>query len=136
MAGSATAATAIDPGIKMIGVEPALGNDTQQSLAAGHRVSIPVPATIADGLAADTPGELTYSINERLVDSIVTVTDEEITAAMRFAFDRLKLVIEPSGASGPAAVLSGALPKVKRIGIVLSGGNVDSQRFVDLIGRE
>jgi threonine dehydratase len=136
MAGSATAGTAINPRIKMIGVEPALGNDTQQSLAAGHRVSIPVPATIADGLAADTPGELTYSINERLVDSIVTVTDEEITAAMRFAFDRLKLVIEPSGASGPAAVLSGALPKVKRIGIVLSGGNVDSQRFVDLIGRE
>ena len=107
IAGSATAAKGLRPGIRVVGVEPVAGDDTRRSLAAGERVRIPVPRTIADGQAADIPGELTFSVNRRLVDEIVLVTDDEIREAMRFAFDRLKIVLEPSGATGLAAVLTG-----------------------------
>jgi len=135
MAGSATAAKGLQPGIRMIGVEPAAGDDTRQSLAAGERVSIPVPRTIADGQAASIPGELTFSVNRRLVDEIVLVTDDEIRTAMRFAFDRLKLVMEPSGATGLAALLTGKLGKVPpRVGVIVSGGNIDTERFTALLG--
>ncbi|GAA0802365.1 pyridoxal-phosphate dependent enzyme [Spirilliplanes yamanashiensis] len=133
MAGSATAAKALLPGIAMIGVEPAAGDDTKRSLAAGHRVAIPVPRTIADGQAADIPGELTFSVNRRLVDDIVLVGDDAIVEAMRFAFDRLKTVVEPSGATGLAAVLARAVPG-RRVGVVLSGGNVGAARFAELVG--
>jgi threo-3-hydroxy-L-aspartate ammonia-lyase len=135
MAGVATAATAVQPDIKIIGVEPATANDHQQSLAAGERVRIPMPRTIADGLAVDCPGELTFSINQKLLDEVVLVSDEEIVAAMRFLFDRMKLVVEPSGAASIAALLSGRLSLAgSRVGVVISGGNVDTARFVDLIG--
>jgi threonine dehydratase len=135
MAGSATAAKALHPAIRMIGVEPAAGDDTQRSLAAGERVSIPVPRTIADGQAASIPGELTFAVNRRLVDEIALVTDDEIRAAMRFAFDRLKLVMEPSGASGLAALLAGKVPGLPaRVGVIISGGNVDAARFAELLG--
>jgi len=135
MAGSATAAKALHPGIGMIGVEPATGDDTKRSLAAGERVSIPVPRTIADGQAASVPGELTFSVNKRLVDEIALVTDDEIRAAMRFAFDRLKLVMEPSGATGLAAVLAGkATAPAGRIGVIISGGNIDTARFTAILG--
>jgi threo-3-hydroxy-L-aspartate ammonia-lyase len=135
MAGSATAAKGLQPGIRMIGVEPAAGDDTKRSLAAGERVSIPVPRTIADGQAASIPGELTFAVNRRLVDDIVLVTDDEIRAAMRFAFDRLKLVMEPSGATGLAALLAGKLAEVPpRIGVIVSGGNIDTERFTALFG--
>ena len=107
MAGCATAAKALRPGIRMIGVEPEAGDDTRRSLAAGERVRIDVPPTIADGLQATEPGELTFEVNRRLVDEVVTVSDEEIVEAMAFLFDRLKLVAEPSGAVGVAALLSG-----------------------------
>ena len=133
MAGSATAAKALLPRVAMIGVEPAAGDDTKRSLAAGHRVAIPVPRTIADGQAADTPGELTFSVNRRLVDDIVLVDDTAIVEAMRFAFDRLKTVVEPSGATGLAAVLAGAVAG-RRVGVVLSGGNVGAARFAELVG--
>jgi threonine dehydratase len=137
IAGSATIATAIRPGIRVIGVEPEAGDDTFRSLAAGHRVSIPVPRTIADGQAAETPGELTFSINSRLLDSIVLVSDSEIRDAMRFAFDRLKLVVEPSGATGLAALLAGRVEQLpqraRRVGVIVSGGNIDSRRFVELL---
>lgn len=134
IAGSATIATAVRPGIRVVGVEPEAADDTSQSLTAGRRVSIAVPRTIADGLAAETPGELTFSINQRLLDSIELVSDSEIRAAMRFAFDRLKLVVEPSGATALAALLSRRLRHAaRRIGIVISGGNVDSRRFVELL---
>jgi threonine dehydratase len=130
MAGSATAAKGLLPGIRMIGVEPAAGDDTKRSLAAGERVSIPVPRTIADGQAAAIPGELTFAVNRRLVDEIVLVTDDEIRAAMRFAFDRLKLVMEPSGASGLAALLAGKVAGLPaRVGVIISGGNIDTDRF-------
>ncbi|MFI8068035.1 threo-3-hydroxy-L-aspartate ammonia-lyase [Streptomyces sp. NPDC086033] len=133
MAGSATAAKGVHPGIRMVGVEPEAGDDTKRSLEAGRRVSIAVPKTIADGQALHTPGELTFSVNRRLVDEIVLVSDDEIRDAMRFAFERLKIVVEPSGATPLAALLSGrmsALPD--RIGVIVSGGNVDAERFARL----
>lgn len=136
LAGSATVAKGLWPGTRVIGVEPAAGDDTKRSLEAGHRVEIAVPRTIADGQAASVPGELTFSINERLVDEIVLVSDDEIRSAMRFAFDRLKVVVEPSGATGLAALLAGRLAQVPpRIAVILSGGNVDSRRFASLVGQ-
>ncbi|MEU5366489.1 pyridoxal-phosphate dependent enzyme [Streptomyces sp. NPDC005925] len=135
IAGSATAAKGIHAGIRVIGVEPEAGDDTKRSLEAGHRVGIPVPRTIADGQALHIPGELTFSVNRRLVDAIALVTDDEIRAAMRFAFERLKIALEPSGASPLAALLSGrAGPLPRRIGLILSGGNIDAERFARLCG--
>ncbi|QXV57738.1 pyridoxal-phosphate dependent enzyme [Amycolatopsis sp. TNS106] len=133
IAGSSTAAKAVRPGIRVVGVEPAAGDDTKRSLETGERVSIPVPRTIADGQAASIPGELTFSINQRLVDDIALVTDDQVRDAMRFAFERLKLVIEPSGATGLAALLSGQVPASGRVGVILSGGNVSPERFAELI---
>ena len=134
IAGCATAAKARRPSIRVVGVEPEAGNDTQRSLAAGERVRIDVPRTIADGLQVAEPGELTFAINERLVDEVVTVTDDEIVDAMVFLFDRLKVVVEPSGAVGVAAVLSGKLDARDRsVGLVLSGGNVGAARFAELV---
>jgi threo-3-hydroxy-L-aspartate ammonia-lyase len=136
MAGCATAATALSPGIRMIGVEPAAGDDHARSLAAGERVEIDVPRTIADGQAISTPGELTFAVNRRLVDSFELVTDDEIVAAMVFAFERLKIVLEPSGASALAALLAGRIqPLPERVGVVLSGGNVGLDRFLELLGK-
>jgi threonine dehydratase len=134
IAGSATAAKGLQPGIRVVGVEPAAGDDTKRSLEAGERVSIPVPRTIADAMAADIPGELTFSINRRLVDEVVLVSDDELRAGMRFLFDRMKLVAEPTGASPVAALLAGRLPHPPvRIGVILSGGNVDATRFAELM---
>jgi threonine dehydratase len=135
IAGSATAAKGLLPGIRVIGVEPEAGDDTRRSLRAGERVSIPVPRTIADGLAAETPGALTFSVNRRLVDEIVTVTDDQIRDAMRLAFERLKTVIEPSGAAALAAVLAGRVDSLPpRVGLILSGGNINAHRFAELLG--
>ncbi|MFD7131173.1 pyridoxal-phosphate dependent enzyme [Streptomyces sp. NPDC059894] len=135
IAGSATIAKDRDPRIRMIGVEPEAGDDTKRSLEAGRRVSIPVPHTIADGQALHTPGELSFSVNRRLVDMIALVSDDEIRAAMRFAFERLKIVVEPSGATGLAALLSGrAGPLPDRVGVIVSGGNIDADRFARLCG--
>ena len=134
IAGSATVVKALRPGTRVVGVEPEAGDDTKRSLAAGERVSIPVPRTIADGQAADIPGALTFSVNRRLVDEVVLVSDDEIRDAMRFAFDRMKIVVEPSGATGIAALLAGRLdPAAPRIGVIVSGGNVDSRRFAELL---
>jgi threo-3-hydroxy-L-aspartate ammonia-lyase len=134
MAGSATAAKGLHPAIRMIGVEPADGDDTKRSLAAGERVAVPVPRTIADGQAAAIPGELTFSINRRLLDEVVLVSDDEIRDALRFAFERLRIVLEPSGATGLAALLTGRVtPLPRRIGVILSGGNIDTVRFAELV---
>ncbi|WP_030022389.1 pyridoxal-phosphate dependent enzyme [Streptomyces monomycini] len=134
MAGSAVAATALVPGIRMIGVEPETGDDTRRSLAAGERVRVPVPRTIADGQALPEPGELTFPINRRLLDSVVLVGDDEIRAAMRLAFERLKIVTEPSGATALAALLAGAVdPLPRRVGAVVSGGNIGLDRFLELM---
>jgi threonine dehydratase len=131
IAGSATIAK--DLGVKrVIGVEPEAGDDWKQSFAAGEIIAIDVPRTIADGLQTHAPGELTWKVASRLVDEIVTVTDQQLIEAMRFAFERLKLVIEPSGAAGLAAVLNG-LVSGDRIGVIISGGNVGAARFAELL---
>jgi threonine dehydratase len=135
IAGCATAATGLLPGVRVIGVEPAVGDDTQRSLAAGERVRVPVARTIADGQQIDIPGERTFPVIRERVAAVVTVTDEEIVAAMRFAFERLKLVLEPSGASALAALLHGKAEVAgARTGVILSGGNVDVTRFRELTG--
>ncbi len=134
LAGCALAATALRPGIAVYGVEPAAGDDFARSIAAGARVEIPVPDTIADGQQTTSPGELTFPIVQRLCAGILTVTDDELRGAMRFAFERLKLVMEPSGASALAALLSGKLDVTgRRVGVVVSGGNVDPARYAEII---
>ena len=134
IAGCATAAKALRPGIRVIGVEPENGDDTRRSLEAGERVRIPVPRTIADGQQADIPGELSFAVNRQVVDTIVTVSDAEILDAMAFLFDRMKLVTEPSGASAAAALLAGrAETGGARVGVVISGGNVGVARFGELM---
>jgi threo-3-hydroxy-L-aspartate ammonia-lyase len=130
---SGCATIAKDLGVKrVVGVEPEAGDDWVQSFERGERVAIDVPRTIADGLQTHAPGRLAWEVASRLVDEVVTVTDEQIVEAMRFAFERLKLVVEPSGAVGLAACLEGFV-SAPSIGIVISGGNVDAQRFSDLI---
>jgi len=134
IAGCATAARAIDPATRVIGVEPQASDDTRRSLRAGHRVEVAAPVTIADGQQLTVPGELTFPIVQRLVEDVVTVTDEEIAAAMRFCFERLKLVVEPSGASALAALLAGRVTlRGRNVGVVLSGGNVDAERFAGVV---
>jgi threo-3-hydroxy-L-aspartate ammonia-lyase len=115
---------------RVVGVEPEAGDDWVQSFARGEPVEIDVPRTIADGLQTHVPGELTWEVASRLVDDVVTVTDAQIVEAMRFAFERLKLVIEPSGAVGLAAYLGGL--DASSVGIVVSGGNVSAERFAEL----
>ena len=136
MAGCGTAARALLPDVELIGVEPAAGNDTQRSLAAGKRVRIPVPRTIADGLQVETPGALTFEVNRRQVDEVLLVDDQALIDTMALLFERLKTVVEPSGACALAAVLGNPERFAgRRVGVVLSGGNVGLDRFSALIGR-
>jgi threonine dehydratase len=134
IAGCSTVTRALQPEMRVVGVEPEAGDDTARSFAAGERVHIDVPRTIADGLQTTAPGELTFAVNRDLVDEIVTVSDDEIVDAMAFLFDRMKLVVEPSGAVGVAALLAGRISG-GRIGVVLSGGNVGAARFAELLSR-
>jgi threonine dehydratase len=132
ISGSATIAK--EMGVRrVIGVEPTAGDDWARSFAAGHPVAIDVPRTIADGLQTTRPGDLTWEVASRTVDEIVTVTDQQIVAAMRFAFERLKLAVEPSGAVGLAAVQAG-LVAGESLGVILSGGNIGADRFAELLG--
>jgi threo-3-hydroxy-L-aspartate ammonia-lyase len=135
IAGCATVAKALVPDIRVVGVEPETGDDTRRSLAAGERVAITVPKTIADGLQASEPGELTFEVNRERVDEVVTVTDADILDAMAFLFDRLKLVTEPSGAVAVAALLANRVDASGlRVGVIVSGGNVGVARFAELLG--
>ena len=134
IAGCATAAAALCPECEVVGVEPEACDDTLRSLAAGERVRVPVGRTIADGQQLDQPGERTFPVIAARVAAVVTVSDAEIVEAMRFAFERLKLVLEPSGASALAAFLSGQVAAAgRRTGVILSGGNVDVARFSSLV---
>jgi threo-3-hydroxy-L-aspartate ammonia-lyase len=134
LAGCALAAVALRPEIAVYGVEPEAGDDFAQSFALGERVEIPVPQTIADGQQTTSPGELTFPIVKRLCAGILTVSDDGLRAAMRFAFERLKLVVEPSGAAALAALLDGKLDvSGKRVGAIISGGNVDAARYAAII---
>jgi threo-3-hydroxy-L-aspartate ammonia-lyase len=136
IAGCATVVKASVPQAKVIGVEPDDGDDTQRSLAAGHPVEVPVSRSIADSLQVPKPGDLTFSINKELLEAIATVTDQELIDAMRFLFERLKLVAEPGGAAGVAALLAGKVSYEAgaTIGVIVSGGNVGAARFAQLLG--
>ena len=126
IAGAAVTARHLRPGIRILGVEPESGNDTKLSLERGERVEIPVPRTIADGLAVNTPGRLTFPIVKELVDDILLVSDAELILTIRFILERMKVLVEPSGAAGAAAVLHHKTNSSgRRIGVILSGGNVD-----------
>jgi threo-3-hydroxy-L-aspartate ammonia-lyase len=134
IAGCATAAKALLPDIEVIGVEPEVGDDVKRSLEAGERVRIPVEPTIADGQQLPTPGERTFPVIQERVDGVVLAADAEIVTAMRFLFERLKTVAEPSGACALAALLAGRVPgaKGRRIGVTISGGNVTAERCAHL----
>jgi threonine dehydratase len=134
ISGCATVAKAQRRPVEVIGVEPAAGDDVRRSLVEGHIVEIPTPRTIADGQQTTAPGERTFAVMRERVDDIVLVTDDEIIAAMRFVFERMNLVLEPSGASALAAILAGHIDVAgKRVGVTLSGGNVGIDRFVELM---
>ncbi len=134
LSGAALAAHGVNRAIELYGVEPEAGNDFQQSLTRGEIVQTPVPVTIADGLQTQAPGEITFVIVREHVRALVTVTDDELREAMRFAFERMKIVIEPSGAAALAAVMLGKFAtRGKRTGVIISGGNVDAGRFQSLI---
>jgi threonine dehydratase len=133
-AGVSTAAKSIKPSIRCFAVEPETANDTQQSIRKGERVTIPPPPTIADGLRVQAPGVLTFPITRANADDVLTVADEEMIAAMRFMLFRMKLLVEPSGAAAAAAVLAGKIPSdCRRVGVVLSGGNIDSELLSELL---
>jgi threonine dehydratase len=130
LAGCATIAKALDPEIRIFGAEPERANDTFLSLQAGHRVEVAHPDTIADGLRAPQPGALTFPVLQRHVEKILLVSEQEIRETVKFLLMRMKLLVEPSGAVGAAAVLHHKLPKnVRSVGVILSGGNLD---FEDL----
>jgi threonine dehydratase len=134
IAGCATIAKELATNVRVIGVEPETGDDTRRSLEKGERIEIEVPRTIADALQVPAPGRLTFEVNRRLLDGIVTVTDEELVRAMRFLFERMKLVAEPGGAAAVAALLAGKAPGASgRAGAIVSGGNVGAGRFAELI---
>lgn len=132
LAGSAISLRAVSPATRIIGVEPEASPDMQRSLHAGTRVRVPIRPSIADGQLLEIPGEVTFRLVASLVDEVVTVTDAEIVEAMRLLFERAKLVVEPSGASGLAAVLAGRVNNGPA-GVILSGANVSAQRFGELL---
>jgi len=134
LAGALLTAKALNPGCRIFGVEPEAGNDGQQSLRKGEIVAIGVPKTIADGAQTAFLGDLTFPIIQREVEDIVTVNDDALVDAMRFFAERMKLVVEPTGCLAAAAAFTGAVPVAgKRVGIILSGGNVDLAGFARFI---
>jgi threonine dehydratase len=126
-AGVSTAAKAMNPRIRCFPVEPDTADDTRQSFIKGERVSIPPPPTIADGLRVQSPGILTFPILQKTAEDVLTVSDQEIIETIKFFLFRMKLLVEPSGAAAAAAVFGGKLPRdTKRVGVVVSGGNIDA----------
>ena len=133
LAGCAIAAKAANPAIRVFGVEPEVANDYWLSRKAGHPVEIPSPPTIADGLRTPMPGAHNFPIVQDLVEDILLVSEQEIKDTVRYVLSRMKTVVEPSGVVGAAAVLFGKLPAgIKRVGIVISGGNVDLEVLASL----
>jgi threo-3-hydroxy-L-aspartate ammonia-lyase len=134
-AGASTAAKAVSPGVRCFPVESELSDDTRQSFLKGERVHIPPPATVADGMRTQTPGALTFPVLQANAEDVLTVSEDEIVEALRFLIFRLKILVEPTGAVAAAAALFGRLPRgIERVGVVLSGGNVDPEalaRFVN-----
>ncbi|HEU0204863.1 MAG TPA: threo-3-hydroxy-L-aspartate ammonia-lyase [Burkholderiaceae bacterium] len=135
ISGCATAAQHLLPHCRVIGVEPAAGNDVQQSLQRGERVKIDIPRTIADGAQTQCAGELTFAVMRALVDAVYTVPDAALVRALRFFAERMKLVVEPTGCLAAAALLERAVDlRGARVGVILSGGNVDMARYAAWLG--
>ena len=137
MAGCSTVAKALRPAAKIYGVEADTANDTFLSFKKGERVTIAPPPTIADGIRNLSPGALTFPINKRNLDDVLLVSDKEIEEAVRFLLLRCKILVEPTGAAAAAAVLAGKLPMPRdcRVGVVLSGGNIDPALLVEILTR-
>ncbi len=125
LSGCAIAARHLAPGCHVVGVEPAKGDDVTQSFRAGKIVTIAPPDTIADGARTTAPGDVTFPLVQRYVNEMTTVTDAELLAAMFWLWERMKIIVEPTGALGFAALYSNRLKPKARVGVVLSGGNVD-----------
>jgi threo-3-hydroxy-L-aspartate ammonia-lyase len=136
-AGVSVAAKAVNPRLRCFPVEPDTADDTRQSFLKGERVAIPPPPTIADGLRVQSPGTLTFPVLQKTAEDVLTVSDEEIIETIKFFLFRMKLLVEPSGAAAAAAVLTGKLPRdAKRVGVVLSGGNIDAELLSQLLSQE
>lgn len=137
ISGCSLAAAALAPNCKVIGVEPEAGNDAKQSLEKGEIVTIDTPMTIADGARATHPGLMCFAIMKKHVHSIVTVTDDELIQAMKFFGERMKMIVEPTGCLGLAGlrklVREGMIKAGSRVGVIISGGNVEMKRYCDLI---
>jgi threonine dehydratase len=134
IAGSALAAKALSPDCRIYGVEPEAGNDAQQSFRSGSVVRIPVPVTIADGAQTTYVGAKTFPIMRALVDDMLTVSDAQLVDTMRFFIERMKIVVEPTGCLAAAAALNGVVPcQDKRVGIIISGGNVDPKALAGFL---
>lgn len=135
LSGSLLSAAALSPSCKVYGVEPEAGNDGQQSLRAGHVIPIPTPKSIADGALTTHLGELTFPIIRQHVTDIVTVSDAQLVDAMKFFAERMKMVVEPTGCLGAAAVLNQVVAtRDARVGVIISGGNVDLKAYAGFLG--
>ncbi|MEO7963324.1 MAG: threo-3-hydroxy-L-aspartate ammonia-lyase [Gemmatimonadaceae bacterium] len=140
LSGSAIAARAKSPNCRVVGVEPAAGNDVQQSVERGEIVHIDVPRTIADGAQTQHAGKLTFPVIQSLAYRVVTVDDDALVRTMRFFAERLKLVVEPTGVLGASVALEGAREgdldlRGLRVGVIVSGGNVDATRYAEFLSR-
>jgi threonine dehydratase len=134
ISGSALSARALSPNCKVYGVEPEAGNDGQQSLRSGQRIKIDVPQTLADGAQTQQLGEITFEIIRRKVDDIFTATDAQLVEAMRFYAERMKMLVEPTGCLSLAGARSSGLDlRGARVGVLISGGNIDLSRFAQLV---
>jgi threonine dehydratase len=136
LSGTALATRALSPHCKLYGVEPEAGNDAQQSLRAGRIISVPTPQTLADGAQTQQLGSLTFEVIRRDVSDVVTASDSQLVEAMRFFAERMKMIVEPTGCLGFAAACHAGLGlEGKRVGVIISGGNVDLARYAQLISQ-
>ena len=133
IAGTATAAKGTSAAITVYGVEPEVGDDTKQSLAAGEIIHIEAPVSIAAGILNLSPGEKTFPVIKARVDAVVTVTEAEIVAALRFCYNELKLVIEPASSVVVAAAMNGSFKEHDRVGVIISAGNVEIETLAGFI---
>ncbi len=136
LSGSAISAKALSPGCRVMGVEPEAGDDGKRSFESGVLQSVPTPETIADGARTPSLGKLTFSIIQKHVEEMCTASDEDLIRTMRFLWERMKIIVEPTGVLGLAPLFNGHLQiRHKRVGVILSGGNVDLQRACELFSR-
>lgn len=136
-AGVSVAAKGLNPKVRCFPVEPDTADDTRQSFLKGERVAIPPPPTIADGLRVQSPGTLTFPVLQKTAEDVLTVSDAEIVETIKFFLFRMKLLVEPSGAAAAAAVFTRKLPAgAKRVGVVISGGNIDSELLSQLLSQK